>query len=88
MAQSARDVARTAKETLQELTGFPPEAVTGVERNGDGNGWLVTVDVLELERIPSTTDVLASYEVELDDSGELVSFKRGRRFQRSQAEEG
>jgi len=29
------------------------------------------VDVLEMERIPNTTDVLGSYEVQLDEEGTL-----------------
>jgi hypothetical protein len=82
---SARDLTTVAKETVGELTGFPPESVSGFQRDGDR--WLVMVDVCELERIPSTTDVMATYEVQLDEHGDVVGYKRTRRFVRSQAEE-
>jgi hypothetical protein len=83
---SARDLARVAKESVEELTGYPPESVSGLEHEGET--WRVAVDVCELERIPSTTDVIATYVVELDDSGELLGYRRTRRFSRGAAEEG
>jgi hypothetical protein len=82
---SARDLAIAARETVQDLTGYPPEAVSALQ--WDGESWLVTVDVLELERIPSTTDVLGTYVVQLDEEGNLMGYKRTRRFVRGQAEE-
>ena len=85
MAPSPGELASTARETVAELTGFPAESVSGVARDGDS--WLVTVDVCEVERVPSTTDVLASYIVELDEGGELLGYRRQRRFLRGQADE-
>lgn len=84
--RSAADVARAAVRELQGLIGRPVEAITGIER--DGKEWTVTVEVVELERIPNTTDVLGVYEVTLDADGELVGTQRTRRFYRSEAGEG
>jgi hypothetical protein len=70
---------------LQQLIGRPVESVTGMEKNG--NEWTVTVEVLELERIPNTTDVLGIYEVQLDKDGELTGARRTRRYYRSEAGE-
>ena len=83
---SARDLTLAAKATVKDLTGFTPESVSGLQ--WDGETWLVTVDVCELERIPNTTDVMASYIVQLDDRGGLLGYKRERRFQRGSAEDG
>jgi hypothetical protein len=82
---SARDLTLAAKATVEDLTGFSPESVSGLQ--WDGETWLVTVEVCELERVPNTTDVMASYVVQLDDRGGLLGYKRERRFQRGSAEE-
>lgn len=73
-------IAALAREAVLELTGKVGEAVTGLERTDEG--WTVEVDVLELERIPSTTDVLATYRVTLDDEGELQGCRRVHRYLR------
>lgn len=83
---SAKEMTRAAIDALRELTGREPEAATGLM--WDGEAWLVTVDVLELARIPNTTDLIATYVVELDGDGNLSGYKRTRRFQRGAAEEG
>jgi Gas vesicle synthesis protein GvpO len=70
---------------LQDLIGRPIEAVTGIEKNG--SEWTVQVEVVELQRIPNTTDVLGVYEVNVDKDGELTGTRRTRRFYRSEAGE-
>jgi hypothetical protein len=82
---SAAELSQAAVTTVQELTGYDAEAVTGLE--WDGEFWQVTVDVLELSRIPNTTDVLASYVVQLDEGGTLRGLRRAKRFQRGHASE-
>ena len=82
----ARRVVASAREALAALLGKEPESVSGLDRNGDG--WLVTLEVVELQRIPESTDVLASYELELDGDRKLVRYQRGRRYHRSQADDG
>jgi hypothetical protein len=83
---SAAELSQAALTTVEELTGYQPEAVTGLE--WDGDAWVVTVDVLELARIPNTTDVLASYVVQLDEGGTLRGLRRSHRFVRGHAGEG
>jgi Gas vesicle synthesis protein GvpO len=80
---SAAELSQAALKTVHELTGYEPEAITALE--WDGEFWRVTVDVLEVPRIPNTTDVLGEYVVQLDDGGTLRGLRRERRFQRGQA---
>jgi hypothetical protein len=74
---------KDAVRELQGLIGRPIEAVTGIEK--DGSEWRVTVEVVELERVPNTTDVLGVYEVTVDKNGDLTGTRRTRRFYRSEA---
>jgi len=82
---SAAELSQAALLTVGQLTGYKPEAVTGLE--WDGELWQVTVDALELDRVPNTTDVLGEYVVQLDEKGTLRGYRRTRRFTRGQAEE-
>ena len=85
---SAREAVEEARSQLAELMGRPVESVLGMEREDDDGGWRITVSVVELSRIPSSTDVLGSYAVRVDSSGEVVGYERTRRYRRSQADEG
>lgn len=77
--------ARAACQSLENLIAHPLEGVSAVRRADDG--WCVVVDVLEVPRIPDTTSLLASYEVRLDQKGELVEYRRVRRYRRGSADE-
>ena len=83
---SAQELSQAALSTVEELTGYTAEAVTGLE--WDDELWQVTVDVLELSRIPNTTDVMGTYAVQLDERGTLRGYKRARRHIRGQADGG
>ncbi|MFE7957317.1 gas vesicle protein [Streptomyces sp. NPDC014776] len=80
--RGARDAARCAAQELAALVGQHIEGVSAVCRTEGGDGWLVHVDVLELARIPDTTSLLATYEVELDRAGELQQYRRVARYRR------
>ena len=75
--------AQKTRTQLEALAGCVCEAVSGLARTE--SGWRVTIEVLELERIPRTTDLLASYVVEIDGRGELVGYERIARYCRGQA---
>ena len=83
---SAAEAGREGLQQITELTGKEPESVTGVRRSEDG--WLVTVEVVEDRRIPSSTDILSTYEAELDNDGELLSYRRVRRYSRGRGDNG
>jgi|GraSoiStandDraft_8_1057269.scaffolds.fasta_scaffold209328_2 Gas vesicle synthesis protein GvpO len=82
----AKAVVDGARRELQEVLGREPESVSGIRRSDDG--WVVTVEVVEVDRIPDSTDVLSSYEVTLDDDRKLVGVEQKRRYLRSQVAEG
>ncbi|MFE7858865.1 gas vesicle protein [Streptomyces sp. NPDC057403] len=79
--RGAGEAARCAAEELTELIRHRLEGVSAVCRGEDG-GWIVDVDVLEVARIPDTTSLLATYQVELDSAGELVQYRRTARYRR------
>ena len=68
---------------LVELTGKDFESIVGLHRH-DG-GWQVQVELTEVRRVPSTTDVLGCYEVELDGVGHLTGYRRVGRYLRGEA---
>ena len=68
------------------MHGSDAESVSSVARTA--TGWAVALEVVELRRIPESTDVLATYEVEFDDDGKLIKLERSRRYYRSQADRG
>lgn len=80
----AVQVVRRGVAQLVEITGREADTVSGIERTDDG--WLLQVELVELERIPASTNVLASYEAELDDQGNLLEYRRLRRYFRNQAD--
>jgi hypothetical protein len=77
---------RIGVRQLTEFTGRQPEAISSVEP--DDGGWRLTVEVVELERIPASTNVMATYEAVVDDEGNLLRFQRLHRYHRNQADEG
>ena len=83
---TAAQAARAALRQIAELTGKQPEGVTAVEP-AEG-GWVVGVEVVEDRRIPSSSDILAAYETGLDMDGELLSYRRVRRYPRGRTDQG
>jgi hypothetical protein len=84
---SAIDLARAAQAAVQELTGYRAEATTALEWDDESDTWQVTVEVLELARVPNTTDVIGAYEIRLDPQGSLRGYRRLRRFPRGEPRE-
>lgn len=81
---TAADAARSAAREVADLTGKDPVGVTAVEPLEDG--WRVEVEVVEESHIPSTSDLMALYEVDLDQDGGLLAYRRTRRYVRGRAD--
>ncbi len=81
---SPMEVLRQARSQLAELTGMEAESVSSFEQTEEG--WALEVEVLELERVPDTMSLMASYQVELDTEGQLTGYRRVRRYERGRSD--
>ena len=67
-------ITERAKAQLATATNLEPLLVTGAGKEPDG--WRLTVEMLELDRIPQAHGVIGSYEVRLSDEGDLMTWHR------------
>jgi hypothetical protein len=81
---SGARAAMLARQQVEELLGLPVETISGLARHPDG--FTVTLEVVEIERVPRTTDILGTYRVELTPEGELDGYERVHRYYRNQAD--
>jgi gas vesicle protein GvpO len=75
---------RKVREQIHALTGCEPVTISGLAHLD--SGWEIHVDVVELRRVPETASLLATYRVTTDDAGDVTSYERLRRFNRSKAD--
>jgi hypothetical protein len=78
-------IAVAAAAELAQLIGQTPEGIVAAEKGEDG--WRVQVEVVESRRIPETTDILAVYEVDVDDDGAVTGYRRLNRYVRGRIQE-
>jgi hypothetical protein len=79
----ALEAAEFAPKYIIAVIDRQPTQITAVEPTDEG-GWIVEAEVVEDRRIPSTADILALYEIELDAGGDLLAYRRTRRYMRGQ----
>lgn len=75
---------RNAATQLAQLLGKEPDSVSAIQPR-DG-GWTAQLEVVELERVPATTSVMATYQVELNAQGDLLGYERKHRYARGQVD--
>ncbi|MEK7777311.1 MAG: gas vesicle protein GvpO [Chloroflexota bacterium] len=73
-AMDMAEVLALAKSHLGDITGLKPVTVTQVFKDEDG--WHVGVEMLEMSRIPPSSDILGSYDVTLSEEGEVIRMER------------
>jgi len=78
---SLAELVHRAVEEFSALSGVTAEHVSGLRSADDG--WSVLVEVVDVERIPSTTSILSTYRVDADSHGALVGYERIRRYTRA-----
>ncbi|MDA1360713.1 gas vesicle protein [Glycomyces luteolus] len=81
---TAARAAQVGLRQISELIDKETLGVTSVESAEDG--WRVGVEVLEDRRVPSSTDMLALYELQLSEDGTLQGYSRKRRYSRGSSE--
>ncbi|EHY87173.1 gas vesicle protein GvpO [Saccharomonospora azurea] len=81
---TATEAAELALGHIERLTKRQTLGVTSVRPTEEG--WLAEVEVVEESRVPSTANILGLYEVDLEPDGELVSYRRTRRYARGRTE--
>jgi len=91
--ESQSSAVRTARQAVEavllqvkDLTGKQAESITDVERREDG--WMIGIEMVEDRRIPSSADILASYEATVDHDGELIAYRRVSRYIRGRGIDG
>jgi hypothetical protein len=68
------DLVKTAREQLGVLTGLQVGSTVSVRK--DKSGWCVQLEVVEKKSMPDSQDILATYELLLDDGGGMLNFSR------------
>lgn len=84
---TAREAVALVREYVTEMTGGEPVRMTSATPTEEG-GWIIEVEMVEDRRIPSSADILALYEMELDPNGEMLAYQRTRRYMRGQTTNG
>jgi len=65
---------KKARQQLGELTGLEVASTVSVRK--DELNWNVQVEVVEKRSIPPSQDILATYELVIDESGDVQNFSR------------
>lgn len=81
------EIARRAARVLEDLGGIEAERITGLEPD-DEHGWRVTIEVVELRRIPDTADIIGVYEMTMSHGGQFVGYRQIDRHARGRIEDG
>lgn len=74
MAKELGTVIEKARKELSKLTGLAASSTVGVSK--DEKGWNISIEMVEKRSIPDQMDILALYEVLLDEEGNLLNFVR------------
>jgi len=74
MAKDVHQLIESAREEISRVTGL--ELSTTLAASKDERGWRISMEMIEKHSIPDQMDILATYDVILDDNGKLVEFNR------------
>jgi len=74
MAKELGILIEKARKELSKLTGLATSSTVRVSK--DEKGWNISIEMVEKRSIPDQMDILALYEVLLDEDGNLLNFER------------
>ncbi len=76
------NLVESTKRQMASITGLLPDTISRFDQAEEG--WTMAIDMLEHRSVPRTQDLLASFEVVLDGSGQVIRWQRTGRFVRGQ----
>jgi len=76
MAASMQQIIEKAREELSKVTGLELSTTLGAVK--EEKGWKVSLEMVEKHSIPDQMDILAVYEVIVDNDGNVIEFNRTR----------
>lgn len=68
------EIVEAARSEVASLTGL--ELGSTLAANREGEGWRVSVEVVEKHSLPDGMDILAAYDVVLDNDANVTGFTR------------
>jgi hypothetical protein len=74
MAKDVGTLIEKARKELSKLIGLTASSTVGVTK--DEKGWNISIEMVEKRSIPDQMDILALYEVLLDEDGNILNFER------------
>ncbi len=85
VALTMLDAIDAAKVAIGSMTGQQVDAIVQCSR-ADAGDWTVAIDVIESFARMGDNDLLATYQVQINSSADLVNFSRLRRYHREDQE--
>jgi len=76
MAMTVSELIERAREEMSKITKLELSTTVGAAK--DEKGWRVSLELVEKHSVPDQMDILATYDVRLDDDGNLLEFNRAR----------
>lgn len=74
MANALMELIDKAKNDISKLTGLESSSI--VKTTKIDGGWQIAIEMVEKRSIPDGMDILATYEVKLDEQGNVLEFNR------------
>ena len=74
MAVAMGQLIQKAREQLGDMTGL--ELGSALSARKDDDGWHVQLEAVEKKSLPDSQDILATYDLTMDDSANVLNFNR------------